>query len=81
MKLEIRERDRRALLLLIGATLVYVILSYGLLPAFDVLKEASSGVGDRELQLSKYRRALVRKGRYAQLLDQVILADRHREFL
>ena len=70
MKFEIRERDRRALLLMASAALVYAILTFGLLPAFDALKEASSGANDKEQQLSKYRRALVRKGNYTQLLEQ-----------
>jgi hypothetical protein len=70
VKFEIRERDRRALLLLITAAVLYATLSFVLLPAYDALKEAASGVNDREQQLSKYRRALVRKGNYAQLLEQ-----------
>jgi hypothetical protein len=70
MKFEIRERDRRALLLLFSAAGLYAILSFALLPAFDALKEAAAGTIDREQQLSKYRRALVRKGRYAELLEQ-----------
>lgn len=70
MKFEIRERDRRAVLILLSAVGLYVILSFGLLPAFDSLREAASGTSDKEQLLSKYRRALVRKGNYAQLLEQ-----------
>jgi Tfp pilus assembly protein PilO len=70
MKFEIRERDRRAVLLLLGALGLYAVLSFGLLPAFDSLKEAAAGTADKEQQLSKYRRALVRKGNYSQLLEQ-----------
>jgi len=70
MKFEIRERDRRAVLILLSAVGLYVILSFGLLPAFDSLREAAAGTSDKEQQLSKYRRALVRKGNYAQLLEQ-----------
>jgi hypothetical protein len=70
MKLEIRERDRRAILMLMGAFGVYVILSFGVLPAFDYLKEAAAGTSTKEQQLSRYRRALVRKGNYTQLLEQ-----------
>jgi len=70
MKFEIRERDRRAVLILLSAVGLYVILSFGLLPAFDSLREAAGGTSDKEQQLSKYRRALVRKGNYAQLLEQ-----------
>ena len=36
----------------------------------DFLKEAAAGTSVREQQLSKYRRALVRKGNYTQLLEQ-----------
>ena len=70
MKFEIRQRDRQAIVLLAGAAIIYVALSYGALPAFDSLKEASSRVGDKEEQLKKYRRALIRKGHYSQLLEQ-----------
>jgi hypothetical protein len=70
MRFEIRERDRRAVLLLISAAVVYAVLSFGMLPAYDALKEAAAGTSDREQQLSKYRRALVRKGNYTQLLEQ-----------
>jgi len=70
MKLEIRERDRRAMLLLVGAAVVYAVFSFGILPAFDALKDASSEVGGKEEQLSRYRRALIRKGHYARLLEK-----------
>ena len=70
MKFEIRERDRRAILLLVGAAVIYAVFSFGILPAFDALKDASSEVGGKEEQLSRYRRALIRKGHYARLLEK-----------
>jgi hypothetical protein len=70
MKFEIRERDRRAVLILLTAVGIYVILTFGVLPAFDSLREAAGGTSNKEQQLSKYRRALVRKGNYTQLLEQ-----------
>jgi hypothetical protein len=70
MKLEIRERDRRALLLLAVAAIVGSLLYFGLLPAFDALKAGSFGVAGQEQELSKYRRAVIRKGHYTQLLEQ-----------
>ena len=70
MKFEIRERDRRALLLMAAAAVIYGVFSFGLLPAFDALREGSSGISDKVQQLSKYRRALIRKGNYTQLLEQ-----------
>ena len=71
MKFEIRERDRRALLLLIAAAIVYATTSFVLVPVYDSLKQGSSTVAGKEQQLSKYRRALIRKGHYAELLEQV----------
>jgi hypothetical protein len=71
VKFEIRERDRRALFLLIAAASLYTITSFVLLPVYDGWKQGSSTAAEKEDQLGKYRRALVRKGQYAQLLDQV----------
>ncbi|HYR89049.1 MAG TPA: type II secretion system protein GspM [Terriglobia bacterium] len=68
MKLQIRARDARALLLLSSAALLYAVLTFAVLPAFDALKESSSGAAAKEEQLSRYRRALIRKGHYTQLL-------------
>src|SRR5438132_7546973 len=70
MKFEIRERDRRALIGLSLALGAYIVIAMVLLPAFDNLKTASQGAVDKEEQLVKYRRALIRKGHYTQLLDQ-----------
>ena len=70
MKFEIRERDRRALVGLGAGLAAYVLLSMVILPAFDRLNTASEGAGEKEEQLMKYRRAVIRKGHYAQLLDQ-----------
>ena len=70
MKFELREKDRRAILLLIAASALYGIVSFVALPAFDRLKDASTGVGDKEQQLKKYRRAVIRKGHYTDLLQQ-----------
>jgi hypothetical protein len=70
MKFELGGRDRRAILLLAAASAIYVTFSYGVLPAFDRLKDASVQVGDKEEQLKKYRRAVIRKGHYKQLLEQ-----------
>jgi hypothetical protein len=70
MKLELRDRDRRAILLLVAASAVYGIVSFAVLPAFDRLKDSSTGVADKEQQLKKYRRAVIRKGHYTQLLEE-----------
>ncbi len=70
MKFEIRERDRRAVMLLLAAVGVYASLSFAVLPAYDRLKDSSARAGERQEQLRKYRRAIIRKGHYRQLLDQ-----------
>jgi hypothetical protein len=70
MKFEIRQRDRRAILGLGAATLLYVLVSYVVFPAFDTLAQNSSPVVEKEEQLKKYRRALIRKGHYTEALDQ-----------
>jgi len=70
MKIEIKTRDRRALFGLGAALLLYLVVSYAVLPVFDRLQSASRTESEKEEQLRKYRRALVRKGHYAKLLDQ-----------
>ena len=67
MKVELRQRDRRALILLGLAVVVYLGVTQAVLPAYDYLKVASATAAEKEDQLRKYRRALERKGRYEQL--------------
>jgi Type II secretion system (T2SS), protein M subtype b len=70
MKLDLREKDRRAIFILALATGLYVLVSYVLLPAFDKLTLTPSRVSETEEQLKKYRRALIRKGHYTEQLQQ-----------
>lgn len=70
MRFQIRERDRRAIIGLSLAVGLYLVLSMIVFPAFDNLKGASQEVAQKEDQLRKYRRAVIRKGHYAQLLEQ-----------
>ncbi len=70
MKIELRERDRRALILLAGAGVLYLLLWQVALPLFDQLKVASGAAAEKEDQLQRYRRALVRKGSHTLLLEQ-----------
>jgi hypothetical protein len=70
MKFELRERDRRALLFLGIAVIVYVFLSMLAIPVFDSLLEGPEIAAVKQDQLMRYRRALVRKGHYAQTLVQ-----------
>ena len=70
MKFELREKDRRAILILATATGIYVLVSYLVLPAFDKLRQTPSHVNEQEGQLKKYRRALIRKGHYTEELAQ-----------
>lgn len=69
MKVEIRQRDRRALIGLGLAIGVYVLLSMLAFPAFDSLKSSAAEASEKEQQLMKYKRALIRKGHYSQLLE------------
>ena len=70
LKIEIRERDRRALIGLGAAAGLYVLLSMVVFPAYDNLRTAAEDASVKEEQLMKYRRAQIRKGHYTQLLDQ-----------
>jgi hypothetical protein len=70
MKIQLRERDRRAMIGLACALGAYFVLSTFVLPAFDNLKGSSGTVVEKEEELRKYRRAVIRKGHYTQLLEQ-----------
>ena len=70
MKFELRERDRRAIMLLVAAFGLYGFFAFAVFPAYDRLKDSSSRAGEKEEQLKKYRRAVIRKGHYKQLLEQ-----------
>ncbi len=70
MKIQIRDRDRRALIGLAVALLLYLSLSFVVLPAFYNLTTAAETAVEKEQDLQKYRRAVVRQGHYAGLLEQ-----------
>jgi Tfp pilus assembly protein PilO len=72
VKLQIRQRDRRALILLGAAVLIYGLADRIVLPAFDRLAAAPELAAEKEHQLRRYRRAELRKGQYTDLLK---LAD------
>jgi len=68
VKIEIRQRDRRALILLALGLSIYVLADWAVLPAYDRLASAGELAADKEKQLRRYRRAELRKGQYADLL-------------
>jgi Tfp pilus assembly protein PilO len=68
MKFEIRQRDRRALILLVLAVAIYGVAKWVILPAYDRLTAAQERAADKEKQLRRYRRAELRKGQYTDLL-------------
>jgi hypothetical protein len=70
MKFELRERDRRAIVILVVVTGIYVVASYAALPAYDKLTQTPSHVSEQEQQLKKYRRARIRKGHHTEDLAQ-----------
>jgi len=77
VKLEIRQRDRRALMLLALAIVIYIVGDWVLLPAYDRISDAQEVAADKETQLRRYRRAELRKGQYEGLLkvaDQRVIA-------
>ncbi len=67
MKIRIRERDRRALLGLALAAGLYVVTVELVLPRWDRLREAPELAANGESQLRRYRRAILRQGRYEEL--------------
>jgi len=69
MKLEIRERDRRALILLAIAITIYAVVRLVVFPVHDRLALAADAAAQKQDELRKYRRAQLRKGQYAQLTE------------
>jgi len=63
----IAPRNRRALLLLAVAMVLYVAVSQFFLPAYDNLRAAPAQVVDTTDQLRKYRRELLHRGNYETL--------------
>lgn len=74
MKLQIKQKDRRALIILALALVIYEVGTAVVLPAYDKLVAARDLVSDKESELRRYRRAQLRKGQYADLLK--VTADR-----
>lgn len=70
MKVSMRGGELRAGIVLAVAIGVYIAASYVVMPAWDRLQEQSSAVADKEDQLRRYRKALLAKDHYAQLLEQ-----------
>ena len=71
MKFELRARDKRALMGLALAVGAYLLASQLIVPAYDRIKSDSAGVSQKENELRRYRRALISRDHYAQLLEQV----------
>jgi Tfp pilus assembly protein PilO len=72
MKFQIRQRDRRALIMLALALVIYVLADTLVLPAYDRLSAANELAAEKEQHLRRYLRAEQRKGQYENLLK---LAD------
>ena len=68
MKHAIRQRDRRALLLMLMALALYGAVKLLVFPVYDRLALAGDVVTEKETQLRRYRRAELRKGQYAELI-------------
>src|SRR5437879_6219725 len=68
MKFEMRQRDRRALIGLVLAVVIFVLADMVMLPAYDRMAAAGELATDKETQLRRYRRAELRKGQYTGLL-------------
>ena len=67
MKIRIRDRDRRALIGLALAVALYLVTVELVLPQWDRLREAPELAANSESQLQRYRRAILRQGRYEEL--------------
>jgi hypothetical protein len=73
MTMELQPRDRLALVLLASALAVYVFFTELGFPFYDELAAAEESALEKEDQLRRYRRAVVRKADYGQLLEDAKL--------
>jgi len=73
MTMELQTRDRRALVLLATALAVYLFMAEVGFPFYDEFASAEESALEKEDQLRRYRRALVRKADYGQLLEDARL--------
>lgn len=70
MRFQFRDRDKRAVLGLTLAIGAYMLIADVALPAFDEIKQRADTVAQKEDELRRYRRALISKDHYSQLLQQ-----------
>ena len=69
MKVELRQRDKRALVLLVLAVGLYIVLKLVAFPIQDRLALAADAAAQKQDDLRRFRRAQLRKGQYAQLTE------------
>jgi hypothetical protein len=69
VKFELQTRDRRALLGLAAALVVFGFVHFVAFPIRDQLASAAATASEKEGQLRRYRRAQLRKGEYEQLIQ------------
>ena len=81
MKIRLRDRDRRALIGLALAVALYVATVELVLPQWDRLREAPELAANSESQLRRYRRAILRQGRYEELEGLAVARDGELESL
>ena len=67
--MELQSRDRRALVLLASAIAVYFFFTEVGFPIYDELAAGEESALAKEDQLRRYRRAVIRKADYGQLLE------------
>jgi len=68
VKFELKQRDRRALILLVLGLGIFVLADMLVLPAYDRISAGRDSADQKEKELRRYRRAEQRKGQYANLL-------------
>ena len=81
MKIRLRDRDRRALIGLALAVALYAGTVELVLPQWDRLREAPELAANSESQLRRYRRAILRQGRYEELEGLAVARDGELESL
>jgi hypothetical protein len=70
VRINLQKRDRRAIAILGGALIAYLLLSWAVLPIYNTLSGSEIEALEKERLLQKYREVIGRRNRYSSLTEE-----------